>query len=456
MTTGRQLVLDAMSCKPVERIPWVPFVGVHGGKLKGVSADAVLKSADLIVAGLVEARKRYQADGLPLVFDLQIEAEILGCELHWAKDVPPSVVSHPLKTGKLADLPAFGIDKGRFPIGLEVARKARKAFGDEIALYGLITGPFTLASHLMGSDIFMQMFDDADGVHEVLDFCTKIAITSAEAYLAHGADIVAVVDPMVSQVSPKHFKAFVTPYVNRVFDAVRAKGGKSSLFVCGDATRNLPNMCETTCDNISIDENISLPKLRDLAVASKKSFGGNMKLTLVLLLGKPTDAKLDAIRCIDEAGNAPGFILAPGCDLPYDCPPENLEAVAPMVRDSYQRDVARNLKSAFGITIPALPDYTDNAKVVTVDVVTLDSAGCAPCQYMMNAVLAAVAGFAGKVTVNEHKVKTHEGIGMMCALKVSNIPTICIDGEISFVSIIPDGVTLTKAVEAKLKAKKLA
>jgi len=45
---------------------------------------------------------------------------------------------------------------------------------------------------------------------------------------------------------------------------------------------------------------------------------------------------------------------------------------------------------------------------------------------------------------------------MMCALKVSNIPTICIDGEIRFVSIIPDGPTISAAVKDALLAKGLA
>lgn len=454
MPTGRQLVLDALACKPVPRTPWVPFVGVHGGKMLGLAADAYLKNPAKVVEALVLAQKKYQADGLPIVFDLQIEAEILGCQLHWAKDVPPSVVSHPLTTAGLDSLPAFGIDKGRMPQALEATRQARKALPDT-ALYGLICGPFTLASHLIGSEIFVQMFDDPERVEGILDRCTTIAITCAEAYLKAGADIIAVVDPMTSQVSPKHFKAFITPYLNRLFDAIRAKGGKSSLFVCGDATRNLGNMIETSCDNVSIDENIALPKLRDLAVAKGKSFGGNMKLTVVFLLGKPGDVKLDAIRCLDEAGNAPGFILAPGCDLPYDTPVANLEAVAPML-DPYQRDVARTTaKGTLEVKIPVLPDYAKQKDVVTVDVVTLDSAGCAPCQYMMNAAHAATAQFGTKVRVIEHKVKNHEGIGMMCALKVANIPTICIDGEIRFVSIIPDGPTITAAVKDALVKKGL-
>lgn len=451
---GRQLVLDAFACKPVPRPPWVPFVGVHGGKMLGIPADQYLRDPQRIAEALQLARARYRADGLPIVFDLQIEAEILGCQLHWAADVPPSVTSHPLaKGGGPADLPAFDIGKGRMPVALEATRLARQALPDT-ALYGLICGPFTLASHLVGSDIFMQMYDDPERIEGIVGHCAGIASDAARAYLAAGADIIAIVDPMTSQVSPKHFKRFVSPYIDRVADAIRDAGGRSSLFVCGDATRNLANLLDTRCDHVSVDENVSLTKLRELATAKGKGFGGNLKLTVVLLLGKPEDAKLDAIRCLDEAAGAPGFVLAPGCDLPYHTPEANL-AVVPDMLDPYQREVARvTAKATLAVEVPPLPDYAAQ-RAVTVDVITLDSTACAPCQYMMNAAQAAAAPFGERVRVVEHKIKSPEGIGMMCALKVANIPTICIDGEVRFVSLIPDQATLTAAIQEALARKGL-
>ena len=36
--TGRDLVLRALRHEKTERAPWVPFAGVHAGKLKGYSA----------------------------------------------------------------------------------------------------------------------------------------------------------------------------------------------------------------------------------------------------------------------------------------------------------------------------------------------------------------------------------------------------------------------------------
>jgi hypothetical protein len=50
-----------------------------------------------------------------------------------------------------------------------------------------------------------------------------------------------------------------------------------------------------------------------------------------------------------------------------------------------------------------------------------------------------------------------EGIGIMVKLGVKSLPSICIDGEVKFISIIPDQHTLVAAIEAaaRLKMKSL-
>jgi uroporphyrinogen decarboxylase len=397
----------------------------------------------------------YRPDGLPIVFDLQMEAEALGCELRWSDQGPPSVATHPLEQGQsLAGLPVFDPSQGRFPVALEALRTMQQEAGREIALYALICGPFTLALHLMGNSIFMQMFDHPDYVKAVVSFCASVGRKAAQAYLENGADVVAVVDPMTSQISAEHFKEFCSAPLNEMFNFIRERGGRSSLFVCGDASRNLEAMGATACDNMSIDENIPLEKVRDITRACNKSFGGNLKLTAVLLLGNEDDARLDAIRCIDIGGGC-GFILAPGCDLPFNVPEQNLMAVAGMVHDAYQREVAKRTiiaRSAAGAESVKLPDYAREPHVC-IDVITLDSASCAPCQYMMEAVQRAAKRLDFPVTIAEHRITTREGIAMMSRLKVSNLPTICLDGEPSFVSLIPDQETLVNAVRKKQEAK---
>jgi uroporphyrinogen decarboxylase len=452
----RDLLLKALRNETTPRPGWVPFVGVHGGKLIGQTADAYLHSADLIVQGLRRANEIYVPDGLPVIFDLQLEAEILGCELRWSESTPPGVVSHPLERGRsLAALPVFDAAKGRFPIVMEVLRALKKDIGGETAIYGLLCGPFTLALHLMGNDIFLQMFDHPDYVMGVIGFCASVGQKVARAYIENGADVIAVVDPMTSQISREHFEQFVTPAANQIFDFVRDRGALSSLFVCGDATRNLEAMSRTDCDNVSIDENIALERIRDYTRGHGKSFGGNLKLTSVLLLGDEEDAMLDAIRCIDIGGSC-GFVLSPGCDLPYHTPERNLMAVAAMVHDAYRREVAKRTivaKTTAQAAAMPRPDYAALPHV-TVDVITLDSSSCAPCQYMMEAVHRAAKQLSKPVVVKEHRITTREGLSLMSRLDVKNIPTICLDGEVAFVSIIPDQNTLVAAIEARIGAKK--
>lgn len=454
--TGKEILLRTLRAEPAERVPWVPFVGVHGGSLVGVDARAYLTDPQPVVDGLQKAVELYQPDGLPVVFDLQLEAEILGCELAWAKETPPSVASHPLDDDyDLEGLPAFSVEKGRMPLVLKAVRECKAAFGQEVALYGLLTGPLTLALHLRGDDVLLDMFDEEDDVPRLFDYCADIAVQMADAYIDAGIDVVAVVDPMVSQIGPGHFRDFVTPALNKVFDHIRNKGALSSLFVCGNATRNLEPMAETTCDNISVDENVSMPELARVARAAGKSFGGNMQLTVVLLLGTPQDAQRDAARCLQEAGEGPGFILAPGCDLPYATPQANLAAVAPLVRDPYQLEVARNLPAADASDTfddIAIPDYA-REKSVIVDVVTLDSAGCAPCAYILKASKEAGKAYDGDVEVREHKITNRDGLGYMKKLGVSAIPSICIDGNEAFASIIPDREELVDRIRQAATAK---
>lgn len=447
--SGKELLLSTLKGVKGARAPWVPFVGTHGGSLVGCDAETYLRSADRIVEGLSRAVELYRPDGLPIVFDLQTEAEVLGCQLRWSVDGPPSVVSHPLELG--GPMPPFSLDQGRYPLIGEATRRISARFGDQLALYGLVTGPFTLALHLLGNEIFFLMFDEPERVHEVLKGCAEVGAACARFYVENGCHVIALVDPMTSQISTDAFDEFAAPYANQVFDAAHAAGALTSMFVCGNATRNLEAMAATRCDNVSVDENVDLSKLSQVGLSTGKSIGGNLKLTAALLLGTPDDCRKDAVRCFDQAGEA-AFVIAPGCDLPFAVPPTNMQAVAELVHDVYARELARKLDSSSDdFDDITLPDYGSLDRVV-LDVITLNSETCPPCQYMLVAAEKAAKELNFPVEVREHRITRREGIGVMTKLGVQNLPTICIDGEAAFVSIIPDQTTLQTAIREKAGA----
>src|SRR5512145_1551107 len=133
--SGKELILAALRHEPLPATPWVPFAGVHAGKLKGYSALEVLTDGGKLLESLLAVNQVYDPDGQPVLFDLQIEAEILGCRLAWAQLAPPSVATHPLDM--ILDLPDKlpEPDDGRLLLVLETMRSMKRQVGDQTTLY---------------------------------------------------------------------------------------------------------------------------------------------------------------------------------------------------------------------------------------------------------------------------------------------------------------------------------
>jgi len=171
---GKDRILKTLKHEKVDRVAWVPFAGVHAGSLIGKNATEMLSNGQNLFDGLMQVHKLYQPDGMPVIFDLQVEAEILGCELHWAEFGPPSVKTHPLaETNEmLCDCLQPAADKGRLPMILDVMRKIKAEVGADTALYGLICGPVhpRLSSArqraVHGPDPRRRICPEPDGLHD--------------------------------------------------------------------------------------------------------------------------------------------------------------------------------------------------------------------------------------------------------------------------------------------------
>lgn len=306
-----QLLLDAYQGKPTPKVPWVPYAGVHCAYMIGEKADVYLQDPDLIAKGVLFAAERYKADGIPLIFDLNVEGMSMGCEATWYPDNPPAITGHPLadKTLAEANLKIPTATDGRWPVIVEAGKKVMAKKGDW-ALMGLFCGPLTLASHLRGVKIFTDVVKNKALAHEIMDFCAKVCAESARIYRDIGCEIIAIVDPVASQIRPETFREFVTPACQEAIKVIHEANRVSSFFICGDATKVLEEVCQIGTQGFAIDEQLNIPYVRDLAVKYGLGFGGNLKLTLALSLGI-VDPREDTLVSM-AAGGMTGFTLAPG------------------------------------------------------------------------------------------------------------------------------------------------
>lgn len=310
---SKQRLIDAYHGKRTDVPPWVPYAGVHCAYVIDEPAEKFLKDPALLAKGVVETAKKYHADGIPLLFDLSVEAHSVGCELKWWDDNVPSVKTHPCSKQSPAEagltLPTK--ESGRWPVIFEAAKIAKPQLDElDCVLMGLYCGPLTLASHLAGVRIFTDVYKHKDFAHEVCKFAGQVGAESAKFYAEMGCDIICIVDPVASQIKSETFKEFVTPNCQDAIKVIHDAGLTSSFFICGDCTKVMRDVCEIGTHGFAIDEQLNMNFVRDMARQYNLGFGGNLKLTLALSLGLLSPRE-DAIVSLASGGNI-GYTFAPG------------------------------------------------------------------------------------------------------------------------------------------------
>ena len=163
-----------------------------------------------------------------------------------------------------------------------------------------------------------------------------------------------------------------------------------------------------------------------------------------------------AVDLLDSIKDKRNFILAPGCDMPYDVPVENGIGVAQAaIETDAVREMVKNYQAEeIDTSNVVLPDYANLEKPL-IEVFTLDSAQCAACGYMMGAANQAVEIFGDAIDMVEYKYIYRENVARCVKMGVPNLPSMYINGELKYKSIIPSKEELEAAVkEAMDKMKK--
>ncbi|MDR1253281.1 MAG: uroporphyrinogen decarboxylase family protein [Treponema sp.] len=190
-------------------------------------------------------------------------------------------------------------------------------------------GPFTLAGLLYGAENLMRgIYRDPGSVRRLLEWTAELYLADLKNYIDAGIDFALVAEPTASgdMISREHFAAFALPAFTKVFASLKQKGVATCLHICGNIEDRLDLLNGIGADLISVDYKVSLKKCREI-FGGKTAFAGNMNPVGVIQRESPEGVARACGRCISEAGEDPGYILMPGCDIPPSTPVENIRAM---------------------------------------------------------------------------------------------------------------------------------
>ena len=176
-----ELMHAVLAMKPGDRIPFCPAIYEHKGFLIGKTPSEICRDPKLLVEGLLAEYERYKPDFLTVGIDVyNVEAEALGCKIVYFDDTPdvPGVEDYPVKApGDFEKLriPNPATD-GRMPLYLEAARELQARLGHQIKIRGAITGPFSLASELVGAENFIVLtMQNPQLTVKLMEFTARVA-----------------------------------------------------------------------------------------------------------------------------------------------------------------------------------------------------------------------------------------------------------------------------------------
>ena len=212
--TPRQMLKGLLQGNPPPRPLFLPIVFSLGAKVENLKLPAFLTSATKITNSLRQIRTHLRSDGVACYFDPYLEAEALGATLQYAADDqrPTLQWPHRADTGELPEdlrSPEDAAKSPRVTVAVEVIQRLKSLMRDEPLLCAGVTGPFTLAAHLL--DLRPA---DAPPREDFSDAALELAAATitqiSTKFVAAGANVIFIQENIFPVLSAEHCDAWAS------------------------------------------------------------------------------------------------------------------------------------------------------------------------------------------------------------------------------------------------------
>jgi uroporphyrinogen decarboxylase len=318
---------SALRRRYTDRIPTTILIGPYCSTLTSHSVRDILKDPKKSAEAHLAFYERFQPDSLVIYNDVYLELEALGGEL----DFPEYGISHPKgvvleEKSQLAKLKIPDVMKdGRLPYFFEMCERVGGGIQKRGAVGTGQAGPWNIAMHLRGAEqVLIDDVLDHEFMHELMRFTTEVVKTVGDAMLAAGfMPSLGEATASCSLISPQIYRDFVKPYHKELCEYFKSKNALLSLHICGYIDPIMQDVLDTGINFISLDAPSSLEKLVNLS-NNKITIMGNVPTNLFAYGTK--EEMEEAIRnCIDTAAEGSGYILASGCEIPYNSTEDRID-----------------------------------------------------------------------------------------------------------------------------------
>ena len=329
--TKREAILDLLSGKKLNDKPvfsGLIHITTEGLQHEGLLLHGIHQDAQKMANA---AASTFRLTGMPsaaLPVDLCAPAEALGAVLNYyegrddqfPQPARPLFASTTYLNSAYFESADF-INKGRIPTICDAIRLLKEDVGNEVAISGIIPGPYTLLLYLIEpGGLFAEMKREPNAVLDALFHLSSFLAQISNAYKNAGADFITIHDMGGSPgfIGPAKYEQFVFPAEKQL---IKNFPKPCVLSVCGATNKSLHLLAKTGADAISVDQ------LTDLATAREALkvtlLFGNLDPVATLWRGNTSDIT----EAVQRSNTARVDAVWPGCDLVPSTPIQNIKTM---------------------------------------------------------------------------------------------------------------------------------
>lgn len=321
----KELVLAAFSLSTPERVPSIIFGGgFWAARQAGKSFAELLRSGESYARAVLGMQRLLESDMVFVGSGLNnLVCKALGCEVRIGSS-SLQVLSH--VTPERERLEGMGTleEIATLKRGFEIVNDA---LGGRYLVAVTSWGPFTLAANLVGVErLLTDLYMNPRSAEQALQLATLAIEEFYSPFIQQGLEAVSLAEPSSSGnlISREHFIKFALPFLSRLVRKFRKHGVEVFLHHCGSTEDRAGDISALEPSCLSLGQEVDLPGLkRELRGTC---LAGNID-PMLLLKAKPEQVMREARALLSAIGDSPGFVLAPGCDVPPAAPVENLRAL---------------------------------------------------------------------------------------------------------------------------------
>ena len=306
----------------------------HAAAVAGYTLREYCLDGEKMAAAQIAAWQKFGHDMIDMENGVATLAGAVGCEVRYTDDAPPWITRPALE--RIEDVnqlkPVDPYQDGTLPEVIKATRILASELGKHVCLLvEADQGPFDLACQIMDlQELLITLLDPdkEEWVHKLLTYAYEQTLSYARALIEAGAHLTMMGEstggPDVC--SPAIYRRFAFPYQQRLVETLRAEGKQIGMHICGNVTPIIESMVATGAIFLQVDYKIDHVVCKR-AARGKTTLIGTLDPSGVMARGTVEDVIQAARHDIQHLSEGGGFILSPGCTLPYTTPDENAAAL---------------------------------------------------------------------------------------------------------------------------------